>query len=222
MQICLVVVNHETVTGLNPHEFGARHLRVGSYFFEAGGAEHFFKVVPISGLQFWPKQLADCYVFQSDEKWSPWILNLGRYLPGNHDWTTTTEVLEQEGLDRDGSLETVCKLIAEGKVVPFKPFATTWLFMRRHYTVLFSKQCCDAMGCDKNLRTRLLNTLRKDFDKLHEYSRRHMGETGLPEPMITVEDFITEWRGAPGIGKKFERIISDILDLHGLKAGAVR
>lgn len=218
MEICLVVVNSETQRMLHNHDFGAVSERLGRFVFSCGDAKYVFRIIPIDELRFWPGKLADCYVFESDEYFSPWILNLGRYLPGQHDWTTSAEILRQEGVvpvfPAPPGLVTACRLIVEGKVVPFAPFTTTWLFMRRHYSVLFSWECCEAVGCNYQQHRQLLSALRRGL----ETRFAHFQKDYRPEPLVTVWHLMEEWGyGVPGVGEKSLEIIQKIVEKHGLR-----
>jgi hypothetical protein len=180
-------------------------VRLDRYHFSAGETDYELHVIPISKLDFLPGKMANCYVFESDEAMTPWILGLRRYLPTQPDWTTTAEVLTHAGLPSDAGLQAVGRLIVEGKVIPLEPFGTTWLFMRRHYTVLFSKECCDAI--DFHQRSHLLNILRSHCE--WKYGDR--------ESMVTVADFMTECPVGPGIGERYHHVIHEIVSWHGLK-----
>lgn len=214
MNICLIVTDKETQHKLHGHDFGARSEGLGRFTFHHGETKHILTVVPINELSFWPGKLPDCYVSQTDECFSPWILNLGRYLHGSHDWTTTVEVLQRVGLPTNSDLATVCRLIVEGKVVPFEQFEANWLFMRRNYLALLSQANCEAVGCNYQQYRQLLGILRRGLENQHEWDRNHCP----PEPLVTVSYFVTRWDyGLPGVGPKSLEIIQKIIEKHGLK-----
>lgn len=194
------------------------------YTFEATKRE--VEVVTIDKLNFFPRRLADCYVFESDVALSPWVMNLGRYLPGQCDWTTTTEILEKTGFKPGTRRESradnnksdiALGLIVEGKVVPFEPFAVTWLFMRRHYSKLFSEEARKQIGCSPEHYRNILKHLRATFEET--YKCRHWYEDAKAENCVTIADFLVS--GSPtsfgGIGEKGSNIIRNTLKLYGLK-----
>lgn len=184
------------------------------------------EVITIGRLNFSPRDIADCYVFESDVALSPWIMNLGRYLPNQCDWTTTTEILERAGFKSgtrhdspvdNNKPDIALDLILEGKVVPFEPFAVTWLFMRRHYSKLFSEEARKQIGCSPEHYRNILKHLRATFEETYKY--RHGYEDARAENCVTIADFLVS--GPPnsfgGIGEKGSNIIRNTLKLYGLK-----
>ena len=178
------------------------------------------KIVTMDELNFYPKNLADCYIFDSDTATSPWIMNLGRYLPSRPDWTTTTEILQRTGFraedphhgDSRHELKVIFNLLMGGKIVPLEPFGVTWLFMRRHYTILFCEKSRRQVGCSKETYRRILQIFQKQFEP-SSYQ-----EKAVPENCITVSDFLVNNPiRRSGIGEKYSKIITETLNLYGLK-----
>jgi hypothetical protein len=173
------------------------------------------EVFTIDELNFFPENLADCYIFESNVAASPWIMSLGRYLPGPCDWTTTTEIIEKAGRNQHSSGDKfviAMRFLMEGTVVPFALFEMTWLSMRRHYTCLFSEDARKAVGCSHQEYRRVLSLLRTAFE----------WQGTPPHNHVTVTDFlaaISKWNqwNTPGFGPKRLLVIHKTLDLYGLK-----
>ncbi len=164
-----------------------------------------FEVVSIDKFDFMYYRYANCYVFESDQVWSPWVMSLAKYLPEEHDWTTTYEILKETGSDPQSNLGVVCQLLGQGKVIPLEPFAVTWLFMRRPFTELFSYEACEKIGCSLNLRNRIIGVVRRELGGGR-----------------SIEDFLEHserwWKEfVRGVGPKMLTVMIDILNLYGFK-----